>query len=291
MDDLPPLDDASEIVDRIKSRKVEKSAPEVEISRELLTCEINDEKYIPKLIKTDFDSNKSENGHNSDKKKSSSVKKSPKKDSGFGGFQSGFLFGGKPRKPKQATKEEIGEIITPKAKESLKKENPLILPEVQEQMKEELQDEDFLASYEKDAKLMKQMSDPRFARAIEYMQRDPEGCKDFYMKNDPVFFKEFIDFFRQNMLRIAGHLDKKSEHIEKDNHFTARPVTNPEDIQMQAILERPDVKQAISNPVIVELFNELRTNPTKAQQRLSSLDPKTKSHVDILIRNGLLRMQ
>ena len=80
---------------------------------------------------------------------------------------------------------------------------------------------------------MKQMADPRFARAIEFMQRDPEGCKSYYMKNDPEFFKEFIDFFRQNMQRIAGHLEKKEA---PEPNLTERKSS--EDIQMQAILER-----------------------------------------------------
>ena len=80
---------------------------------------------------------------------------------------------------------------------------------------------------------MKQMADPRFARAIEFMQRDPEGCKSYYMKNDPEFFKEFIEFFRQNMQRIAGHLEKKEP---PEPNMTERK--SPEDIQMQAILER-----------------------------------------------------
>ena len=80
---------------------------------------------------------------------------------------------------------------------------------------------------------MKQMADPRFARAIEFMQRDPEGCKSYYMKHDPEFFKEFIEFFRQNMQRIAGHLEKKE--VPEPN-LTERK--SPEDIKMQSILER-----------------------------------------------------
>ena len=159
MDDLPPLDDASELVEKIKSRHAEKNSTENEISRELLNCEINDEKYIPKLITNDFQTPKPQNSHNCDKPapkpvpaKKTTKKKQPK-DAGFGGFQAGFLFGNKPKKQpaKKTAKvtEEIEEIITPKAKESIKKENPLILPEVQEQMKAELQDESFLASYGK----------------------------------------------------------------------------------------------------------------------------------------------
>ena len=154
MDDLPPLDDASELVEKIKSRHAEKNSSENEISRELLNCEINDEKYIPKLITNDFQNPKPQNDHNSDKPIEKPAKKTTKKkDAGFGGFQAGFLFGSKPKKrpAKKTTKvaEEIEEIITPKAKESIKKENPLILPEVQEQMKAELQNESFLASYGK----------------------------------------------------------------------------------------------------------------------------------------------
>lgn len=154
MDDLPPLDDASELVEKIKSRHAEKNSSENEISRELLNCEINDEKYIPKLITNDFQNPKPQNDHNSDKPIEKPAKKTTKKkDVGFGGFQAGFLFGSKPKKrpAKKTTKvaEEIEEIITPKAKESIKKENPLILPEVQEQMKAELQNESFLASYGK----------------------------------------------------------------------------------------------------------------------------------------------
>ena len=43
------------------------------------------------------------------------------------------------------------------------------------------------------------MSDPKFAKAIDFMARDPKACKEFYLKHDPEFFKEFIEFFTKNM--------------------------------------------------------------------------------------------
>ena len=144
MDDLPPLDDASELVDKIKSRHAEKKVSEV--SRDLLNFELNDEKYIPELIKTDLEPKKKTSDNSTTKKIQPKRNTKNKKASGFGGFGSGFLFGGKPKTQKKA-KEEIEEIITPKARESIKNENPLILPEVQEQMNKELQDENFLGSY------------------------------------------------------------------------------------------------------------------------------------------------
>ena len=72
-----------------------------------------------------------------------------KKNAGFGVFSAGFLSGSSKPKPKKVEKEEIEEIITPKAREQLKRDNPLVLPEVQEQMKKELADEAFLSSYGK----------------------------------------------------------------------------------------------------------------------------------------------
>ena len=62
---------------------------------------------------------------------------------------------------------------------------------------------------------MKQMADPRFGRAIQFMQRDPEGCKKYYMENDPEFFKEFIEFFKKNMERIGSHIESKADQKPK----------------------------------------------------------------------------
>ena len=79
-------------------------------------------------------------------------KAAKKKNSGFGGFSAGFLSGNSKPKPKKVDREEIEEIITPKARDQLKRDNPLVLPEVQEQMKKELADEEFLSSYGKFSK-------------------------------------------------------------------------------------------------------------------------------------------
>ena len=55
------------------------------------------------------------------------------------------------------------------------------------------------------------MADPRFAKAIDFMARDPKACKEFYMKRDPEFFKEFVEFFSKNMGHISGHMDKMAK--------------------------------------------------------------------------------
>ena len=55
--DLPPLEDASELVKKIKERKSQKEVKK--ISRDLLDLELNEEKYVPDQIKL-FSKTKSE---------------------------------------------------------------------------------------------------------------------------------------------------------------------------------------------------------------------------------------
>ena len=60
---------------------------------------------------------------------------------------------------------------------------------------------------------MKQMADPRFARAIEFMQRDPKACQEFYAKTDPKFFNDFMETWHalrnDFKINIASHMEQK----------------------------------------------------------------------------------
>jgi len=276
-DDLPPLLDETELVEKIINRKTKRSKTR-QTSNELLELEKGD--YIPDLIKSEIAPAKKEVS----KPKAKTAPEKTNKKSGFGGFQTGFLSGktSKPKsQPKTVQEDEIEEIITPKAREQLKRDNPLVLPEVQEQMKKELADDKFLSSYENNEKLMRQMADPKFARAIEFMQKDPSGCKAYYEKNDPKFFAELVEFFQENMKRMGAHMEKRG----------GEQVVSDDERRMQEIMKRPEVARALADPEIQRLLNELRNDPNRAQQKLSRLKPAAKAHIDVLVRNGLLQIQ
>ena len=143
MSDLPPpLEDATEVVSKIRERIENKQnlkhikSP----NQDLLKFE-NDEKVakMPDLVKETFESKPmKKNQPVSDTK--ITTKKSQK--GGFGGFQSGFLSG----KKSNVKNRQAGEkVIKPKTQSS----NPLLIPEVQKEMKKELQSDDFLSSYGK----------------------------------------------------------------------------------------------------------------------------------------------
>ena len=103
---------------------------------------------------------------------------------------------------------------------------------------------------ERDAKLMKQMADPRFSRAIEFMQRDPEGCKSYYMNHDPEFFKEFIEFFKKNMERIGSHIETKADQKPKQK--------TEDEKKMEEILKRYYLSLILHKLILVSLDRKSR---------------------------------
>ena len=56
------------------------------------------------------------------------------------------------------------------------------------------------------------MANPKFARAIDFMAKDPEAAKKYYMDHDRKWFEEeFIKFFGENMNMMGDHVDKASK--------------------------------------------------------------------------------
>lgn len=293
MDDLPPpLEDATEVVNSIR-KKIEKKKQfndTKSINRGLLDIELNDERKMPTLVTETFNA-KPVNG-NLEKNKSKTVEQNKKTkqskeiaQGGFAGFQSGFLMSGK-SKAKTNVRKRPETVI--KAKEQ-PKNNPLLIPEVQEEMKKELTTDEFLSSYQNDKKLMEQMADPRFARAIDFMSRDPQGCKDFYMKSEPEFFAQFMTFFGENMKRIGGKMEKLSNGNAPSPPISKRKTEDEK--EMDVILNRADVKEATTNPEVGKLIRMLKESPEKAQLYLRDINSKTKKDIQILIDNGILRIQ
>jgi len=287
MDLPPPLEDASDVVANIKTNIAKKKELEKEskrTKRDLLDIETKPN-HVPKLVSQSFQKPKEE-PKAENKTETKNTNRNPSKSAKFGGFQSGFLFGSKP-KGKPIKKSVDKEVIRPKAPPS----NPLLMPEVQEKMKKELQTDEFLSSYEKDESLMKQMANPKFARAIEFMSRDPAACKDFYAKNDPEFFAEFIQFFGKNMERISGHMQNVSKDQQKESKAAITKVKSADEQKMEDILSRSEVKDAISNPEIARIIHLLRQNPAQAQRAMANVNGKTKKDIQVLVSNGILSFQ
>ena len=146
MDGPPPLEDASDVVRQIKSKKTsaQKAAGTMKTTNSTLLQAENKE-FVPSLIADELKPMEKPT-QNAQK---TAVKKQPakKKDSGgFAGFKSGFLMSSLNKKKNTNKKQQSEpEIIKPKKQE--KSDNPLVMKDVQEAMKEEFGSEEFLKSY------------------------------------------------------------------------------------------------------------------------------------------------
>ena len=146
MDGPPPLENASDVVRQIKSKKTktQEAAASTKTSNSTLLQAENKE-FFPSLIADELKP-KVKPAQDAPK---TAVKKQPAKEKdsgGFAGFKSGFLMSSssknKNTKKKQQSKPEI---IKPKKQE--KADNPLVMKDVQEAMKEEFGSEEFLKNY------------------------------------------------------------------------------------------------------------------------------------------------
>jgi len=144
MDGPPPLENASDVVRQIKSKqkKAQETAASMKTTNSTLLQAENQE-FVPSLI---VDNLKRQEKPAQDSQKTAVNKQPPKKNDsgGFAGFKSGFLMSSTSKKKKQQSKPEF---IKPKKQE--KADNPLVMNDVQEAMKEEFGSEEFLNSYGK----------------------------------------------------------------------------------------------------------------------------------------------
>jgi hypothetical protein len=133
MDGPPPLENASDVVRQIKSKKTktQEAAASTKTSNSTLLQAENKE-FVPSLIADELKP-KAKPAQDAPKP---AVKKQPakKKDSGgFAGFKSGFLMSSTSKKNNTTKKQQSKpEIIKPKKQE--KADNPLVMKDVQEAM-------------------------------------------------------------------------------------------------------------------------------------------------------------
>ncbi|CBY35159.1 unnamed protein product [Oikopleura dioica] len=243
------------------------------------------QEFVPSLI---VDNLKRQEKPAQDSQKTEVNKQPPKKNDsgGFAGFKSGFLMSSTSKKKKQQSKPEF---IKPKKQE--KADNPLVMNDVQEAMKEEFGSEEFLKSYDKKEKLLKQMANPKFAKAIDFMAKDPEGGKKYYMDHDRKWFEEeFIKFFGDNMNMMGAHIDKAAKRVVPQEK-PIKKAKSADERKMEDILSRPAVRAALSNPAVQEIVHLLKTDPAVGTRKLPSLSNRSKKDLEVLVDNGILQMQ
>nr|XP_039251625.1 uncharacterized protein LOC120329075 [Styela clava] len=270
--DIPDLDDMSDLVQNIKLNKQK--------TYQHPTSQKGDHTVQQKVV---------ENAANC---KKVPLKKLP---SQFGGMKKGFLFGGnsgtkathKPNSAKSKLKDQETDIIVPKHPSETQK-NPLVLDDVQEAMKESgITDKswvttDLLKQVESNERLSNQLSDPNISKAISWMQRDPKGAMEFYKNDVEVqnFFKEFYGILGNHFTNIGAKQEEKTSNVNSEDEAA-----------MSDILANPEIREILSKPDIQKLIELVRNNPDEAQKHLNAGNPAFRADVNKLVSAGILGFQ
>nr|CAB3263090.1 uncharacterized protein LOC101242455 [Phallusia mammillata] len=263
-DDMPPLEDMDNVVDRIKEMQVKK------------------EKRSATHIKP----------QQTEKPKPIKVKAKPSKPSGssFGGMQKGFLFGGKPASKPSPT-QKVDYVVKP----TTSSKNDLVFEEVQRSFKvapnpftanmDSWVNGDLFRKLDGNEKLMKQMAEPRFNRALKWMENDPKGAMEAYKDDTEVM--EFLTEFCKILGEHFGTLGKKQPPKQK------KEIEMPphDEKKFKEILADPEIQEILAKQEIQDLFSLLRNEPEKYDFHMNACNPRMKADIKKLIAAGLLALE
>ena len=265
VDDVPPLEDMSSLVDQIKDKQQSNSISEVKVS-----SSNNKETFgNPPLVK----------------EKNANV--------GYGGLRKGFLV--EKSKPKSTSKPltkstvKVDYDLKPKKNQS----SNLVFNEVQENMKDDYNllgggqwiTPDLLKNIEGNEKLLRRLNDPKFSKAVEMMQKDPRAAMEYYKDQLDVqeFFQEFFKVLGAHFINLGD----KTETSQKTNSSQK----SEEEIQFEKTISDPAIQTILSKSSIRNLFTVLKSNPEEGQHLFRTANDSLKADVEKLIEAGLLSFE
>ncbi|ELU12371.1 hypothetical protein CAPTEDRAFT_228977 [Capitella teleta] len=281
----PPLEDVSELVQKVEALRMAKGAS-IAPSRTSAQAE-----NLQKVKSTD------------EAKKSS--------DGGFGGFKKGFLFGAPTQKEEAKEKSKHDDIPFIKPKNPNAKNERLQMPEVQAAMdaseafvknKDTWLTEDLLKQVTSNPNLSKRLMDPTFMQAVTEFQTNPQAAMLKYQNNPEMqsFIRDFCRIMGNHLSNLPGNSTDQPPPIavsDSTAEISVASSTNPkqataeDERRMQDILANPEIRTILQDPRVQRLLEVLRTDPDKAQKILQSPDPEMAKMIRKLCEVGLLQFQ
>ncbi|KAK2162369.1 hypothetical protein LSH36_100g12082 [Paralvinella palmiformis] len=322
-EDVPPLEDMSELVHQIETLRQQPSksphvthvaaVQEQHEDKTMRSCCENGAKYV--ITKETSES---------------SLRPKTDKPQTFGGMKKGFLFGGSNigksrlqsesssvRQTTSASPDDDIPLIKPKDPDAKQKQYQI--DEVQEAMtagRNFLQNkdwvtEDLLHKVENNGTLLHGLSNPHFMQALNEFQSNPQQALEKYGDNPEVqrFLKEFCALLGDHFTKMPSNTSSQSDGVASGNgitseshseqaeisvHRTTKPQqkpADPEEQRVQQILEDPEIRTILLDPDVKSLIDMLRTNPDNAQRLLYQSDSSLQIKIRRLVDVGLLQFQ
>ena len=262
-DDIPPLEDMTTLVDQVKEKQKLQNPTTKSFEH------VVDEAEPAKPCK---------------------MQSQEKSNVGFGGMKKGFLFGNSTAKSSKRVKKSAATSKTDYEVKASSNKKKLVFDEVQEAMNEskglpagtEWVTADLLKKVEGNEALSRKLADPKFSRALQWMQSDPKAAKEYY-KNDKDVQEFFMDFYKI----LGQHFTALGEQTNSSKGASSQPKSEDE-VRFEKILGQPEIKAILAKPSIKHLFTVLREMPEKGQHLFRSSDDELKADVQKLTEVGLL---
>lgn len=252
-DDIPPLEDMSDILKQAEANK-----SKVKSSRVTITTDTAQRNAVPQTDPHNEKpaQNPTGTGHTEKPTAAKSAGKTPSKPSSetFGGFKKGFLFGGNSL---QKSKAKSSSSSGSNAKSSpdvpyITKKSPDVghqIPEVQQtltaeaqkmaQNKDEWLTDDLMKEIEANDTLFKKLGDKKYVDAVNQFQSDPVKAMERYKDDKEI--QEFLTAFCKIMgEHFSGLADKQDK--------TTTPSKPAPQSKIVELNSESEVKQAKSTP-------------------------------------------
>lgn len=288
-DDVPPLEDLSEMIDQIKILRNEGSHVHQSL---VMESSLKSDEQV-KTFQTSF----------------SKEQKSTQRGNTFGGFKKGFLNNpkvtrGKPSLSSRSLRND-NDIPVLKPKNPMEKNRGMEIPEVQEAMKSNLENKEWitdnlLKKIEASPFLAKLLMDPEFTAALSQVQADPMkamsmlGCKPEMQKA----LQELSGILGEHFTTLGQSSAGVKTTIEAENtglteSSTSRQqdpvsVSSEDEAKMHQILSDPEVMKVLQDHEIQKLLTLMKTNPDAAQLEARNAAADTKAKIKKLVDVGLL---
>lgn len=268
-DDLPPpLEDMEPVIEKIRKTKIRQEE------------EKRDKQHHNVVQKPEV-------------KNTKEIQTTKKKD--FGGMQKGFLLGGTASKPKKKAAASCTNKVDFDVRAS--KQNNLVFDDVQKAMEShpvhKQVNQNVLKAVEGDEKLLRQLSQPKFAQAVELMKTNPREALERYKNDHEVgeFFKKFYSLLGTEYTKMGESAERSSgAPIKTTAQQPERHLVSEDEKEVERVLENEELRSILEKSSTKRLMEALRQNPDRAQHMIRG-DHEIMRDVQKLIQAGLLKIQ
>ena len=154
-----------------------------------------------------------------------------------------------------------------------------------------------LERFAKNPKLALGLQNPRFVKAMEELQKDPQAAMDKYKDDEALqdFLQEFMGLMGDHMVNLGEDLKEKEEREKKEaekemerKKEEMRKEIAKKDPEVAKVLANQDVASILADPEMQKIMREC-TQPGVLRKYMQN--PEIAKKFRLLQQHGLIQIQ